>query len=198
MLRIGVTGGIGSGKSFVCKRLEAMGFPIFYSDAVSKKLMNEDESIKKMLIEILGNECYTEEGLLNRSFVAQKLFQDQDIKKRIEAIVHPRVAQAFAEWAEDQNSPFVFVESAILYESGFDQFVDKVIMVDAYLEIRINRTMQRDICSKAQAIERIQAQMDSQVMRKKANYILENNPNNDINAQLFKLMKTLYSTIETA
>lgn len=191
MLRIGVTGGIGAGKTYVCRKLEAMGFPVFYSDAAGKRLMNEDTTIRNQLIELLGAECYNENGL-NRAFVAEKLFQDPSTKKAIEAIVHPKVAQAFAFWAEDNDSPLVFIESAILYESGFDQFVDKVLLIDADVEVRIGRTMQRDICSRKQAEDRINAQFDSKQTRKRADYIIENNPYSDVNSQLFSLIKMLY------
>ena len=191
MLRIGITGGIGAGKSFISKRLVAMGFPIFDCDSQSKRLMNEDPAIRIQLVDLLGVECYNEEGL-NRAFVAQRLFSDSSIKAAIEQIVHPKVAMAFANWAEEQNSPLVFVESAILYESGFDQHVDKVIMVDADEEVRIRRILQRDACSYEQAQARIQAQASTAEKRKKADYILENNPQSDVNQQLFQLVKKLY------
>jgi dephospho-CoA kinase len=102
------------------------------------------------------------------------------------------VAQAFDKWAEEQESNLVFIESAILYESGFDQYVDKVLMVDADTETRIKRTMQRDICSREQAEQRVNAQMDQAEKRKRADFVLENNPYSDVNAQLFKLVKSLY------
>lgn len=191
MLRIGITGGIGAGKSFISKRLAAMGFPIFDCDIQSKRLMNEDPAIRIQLVDLLGVECYNEEGL-NRAFVAQCLFSDSSIKAAIEQIVHPKVAMAFANWAKEQNSPLVFVESAILYESGFDQYVDKVIMVDADEEVRIRRILQRDACSYEQAQARIQAQASTAEKRKKADYILENNPQSDVNQQLFQLVKKLY------
>ncbi len=191
MLRIGITGGIGAGKSFVSKRLTTMGFPVFDCDSQGKRLMNEDPAIRIQLIDLLGVECYNEDGL-NRAYVAQRLFNDSNIKAAIEQIVHPKVAIAFANWAEEQNSPLVFVESAILYESGFDQYVDKIIMVDADQEVRISRILHRDICTRAQAEERIQAQASSADKRKKADYIIENNPHNDVNQQLFQLVKQLY------
>jgi dephospho-CoA kinase len=191
MLRIGITGGIGAGKTFVSKRLEAMGFPIFDSDKVAKQLMNTNPEIRIKLTEWIGEECYNENGL-NRAFVAQKMFNNAELKQQIEQLVHPKVAQAFDKWAEEQESNLVFIESAILYESGFDQYVDKVLMVDADTETRIKRTMQRDICSREQAEQRVNAQMDQAEKRKRADFVLENNPYSDVNAQLFKLVKSLY------
>jgi dephospho-CoA kinase len=191
MLRIGITGGIGAGKTFVSKRLEAMGFPIFDSDKVAKQLMNNNPEIRIKLTEWIGEECYNENGL-NRAFVAQKMFNNAELKQQIEQLVHPKVAQAFDKWAEEQESNLVFIESAILYESGFDQYVDKVLMVDADTETRIKRTMQRDICSREQAEQRVNAQMDQVEKRKRADFVIENNPYSDVNAQLFKLVKSLY------
>ncbi len=191
MIRIGITGGIGAGKSFVCDRLSTMGFPIFDCDKEGKNLMNSNPIVRFRLTELLGQECYTNDTL-NKAFVAQQIFSNPELKKEVEAIVHPAVAGQFAQWAESQDTPFVFIESAILFESGFDQYMDKVIVVDADKEVRTHRILKRDACSKEQAEERINAQMSDTERRKKADYILQNNPASDINSQLFELMKVLY------
>lgn len=191
MIRIGITGGIGSGKTFVSKRLQAMGFPVFDSDKVSKQLMNTNAEIRIKLTEWIGEACYNEHGL-NRSYVAQKMFGNDDLKLQIEQLVHPKVAAAFEKWTQEQESNLVFIESAILYECGFDKYVDKVLLVDADTETRIRRTMQRDICSREQAEQRVNAQMSNADKRKRADFVIENNPHCDINAQLFKLAKQLY------
>jgi dephospho-CoA kinase len=154
--------------------------------------MNQDILVQDQLIQLLGKECYTEDGTLNRPYVAKLIFNNEQLKQDLENIVHPKVAQAFNQWAEAQNSPFVFVESAILYESGFDAHVDKVIVVDADMEVRIQRVMQRDLCTREQAEQRIKAQMDSAEKQKRAHYIIYNNPTEEINSQLFKLVKSLY------
>lgn len=193
MLKIGITGGIGAGKSYICKKLSVMGFPVFDCDANSKQIMNQDILVQDQLIQLLGKECYTEDGTLNRPYVAKLIFNNEQLKQDLENIVHPKVAQAFNQWAEAQNSPFVFVESAILYESSFDAHVDKVIVVDADMEVRIQRVMQRDLCTREQAEQRIKAQMDSAEKQKRAHYIIYNNPTEEINSQLFKLVKSLYS-----
>lgn len=191
MIRIGITGGIGAGKSFVCKRLSTMGFPIFDCDKTGKEIMNSHPIVRFRLTELLGQECYQNEQL-NKQFVAQQIFNNPTLKKDVEAIVHPMVAQKFAEWAEDQTTPFIFVESAILYESGFDQYIDKVVVVVANKDVRIARIMKRDACSKEQAEERMGAQMSDEEKQKKADYIIQNNPKSDINSQLFELVKKLY------
>lgn len=191
MIKVGITGGIGAGKSFVCKRFAAMGFPVFDCDKESKLLMNTHQVVRFRLTELLGQECY-QNDTLNRAFVAEKIFNNPTLKQQVEAIVHPVVAEQFSQWASEQNTPIVLVESAILYESGFDKQVDKVIVVDANTETRIERTMKRDACSKEQAEQRINAQMSNQEKIKKADYIIQNNPGSDINSQLFELMKKLY------
>lgn len=191
MIKVGITGGIGAGKSFVCKRFAAMGFPVFDCDKESKLLMNTHQVVRFRLTELLGQECY-QNDTLNRAFVAEKIFNNPTLKQQVEAIVHPVVAEQFSQWASEQNAPIVLVESAILYESGFDKQVDKVIVVDANTETRIERTMKRDACSKEQAEQRINAQMSNQEKIKKADYIIQNNPGSDINSQLFELMKKLY------
>ena len=191
MIRIGITGGIGAGKSFVCKRLSTMGFPIFDCDKEGKNLMNNDPIVRFRLTELLGQECY-QDNTLNKAFVAQQIFSNPALKKEVEAIVHPAVAQQFAQWAEAQEAPLVFVESAILFESGFDQYMDKVVVVDADRDVRIQRTLERDGCSKEQAEKRISSQMSDAERRKKADYIIQNNPASDINSQLFELTKVLY------
>lgn len=191
MIKVGITGGIGAGKSFVCKRFATMGFPVFDCDKESKLLMNTHQVVRFRLTELLGQECY-QNDTLNRAFVAEKIFNNPTLKQQVEAIVHPMVAEQFSQWASKQNAPIVLVESAILYESGFDKQVDKVIVVDANTETRIERTMKRDACSKEQAEQRINAQMSNQEKIKKADYIIQNNPGSDINSQLFELMKKLY------
>ncbi len=190
-MRIGITGGIGAGKSFVCQRIQTMGFPIFDCDKEGKELMNTHPIVRFRLTELLGQECYVNDTL-NKAFVAQQIFSNPTLKKEVESIVHPIVAERFAQWAETQDTPFVFIESAILYESGFDQYMDKVIVVDADKEVRTHRILKRDACSKEQAEERINAQMSDTERRKKADYIIQNNPGSDINSQLFELMKKLY------
>lgn len=191
MIRIGITGGIGAGKSFISKRLVTMGFPIFDCDKEGKELMNFHPIVRFRLTELLGQECY-QNNTLNKPFVAQQIFNNPTLKQEVEAIVHPMVAQKFAEWAEDQTGPLIFVESAILYESGFDQYLDKVIAIAASKDVRIARIMKRDACSKEQAQERMNAQMNDEEKIKKADYVIQNNPDSDINSQLFELVKKLY------
>lgn len=198
MIKVGVTGGIGSGKTHICKLLELMNFSVFYSDAEAKKIQNTNAYVRSKLTELYGEEAYTEEGL-NRKFIAEIIFNNPAAKKQLEEIIHPKVAEAFATWCEEKagaNEKIVFIESAILYESGFDKMVDKVIMVYADEDVRIERSMRRDGTDRAAIEERIKNQGSDKGKCRKADFVINNNPNDYINKQLLNIVKELYSTEE--
>jgi dephospho-CoA kinase len=198
MIKVGITGGIGSGKTYVCKLLELMNFSVFYSDAEAKNIQNSDPEVRTKLIALFGDECYTEEGL-NRKYLAEIIFGNPSAKKQLEEIIHPKVAEAFATWCEEKaatDDKIVFIESAILYESGFDKMVDKVIMVYADEETRIERSIKRDAAERKAIEERIKNQSSDKSKCKKADFVLYNNPNDYINKQLLNIVKELYYTEE--
>lgn len=198
MIKVGITGGIGSGKTYVCKLLELMNFSVFYSDAEAKNIQNSDPEVRTKLIALFGEECYTEEGL-NRKYLAEIIFGNPSAKKQLEEIIHPKVAEAFATWCEEKaatDDKIVFIESAILYESGFDKMVDKVIMVYADEETRIERSIKRDAAERKAIEERIKNQSSDKGKCKKADFVLYNNPNDYINKQLLNIVKELYYTEE--
>lgn len=198
MIKVGITGGIGSGKTYVCKLLELMNFSVFYSDAEAKNIQNSDPEVRTKLIALFGDECYTEEGL-NRKYLAEIIFGNPSAKKQLEEIIHPKVAEAFATWCEEKaatDDKIVFIESAILYESGFDKMVDKVIMVYADEETRIERSIKRDAADRKAIEERIKNQSSDKSKCKKADFVLYNNPNDYINKQLLNIVKELYYTEE--
>jgi dephospho-CoA kinase len=194
MIKVGVTGGIGSGKTHICKLLELMNFSVYYSDTEGKKIQNVNAQVRAQLIDLFSEECYTEDGL-NRKFLAQIIFSDPTAKKQVEEIMHPTVAKDFASWCtkkETQGERIVFIESAILYESGFDSLVDKVIMVYADEDVRIERSMKRDGADRAAIEERIKNQSSDNDKRLKADFILHNNPDNNVNKQILEIIKKLY------
>lgn len=194
MIKVGVTGGIGSGKTHICKLLELMNFPVYYSDTESKRIQNENADVRAKLIELFSEECYTEDGL-NRKFLASIIFRDPTSKKQVENIMHPAVAKDFISWCakkEAEGERIVFIESAILYESGFDSMVDKVILVYADEDVRIERSMQRDGANRTAIEERIKNQSSDNDKRLKADFVLHNNPDDNINKQLFEIIKKLY------
>jgi dephospho-CoA kinase len=194
MIKVGITGGIGSGKTYICKLLELMNFSVFYSDTEAKNIQNTDPEVRTKLIELFSEECYTEDGL-NRKFLAEIIFSDPAAKKQVEEIIHPAVAKHFTQWCETKeasNERIVFIESAILYESGFDKMVDKVIMVYADEEVRIERSMNRDGADRTAIEERIKNQGSDKEKCKKADFIINNNPNNLVNKQIIEIIKKLY------
>ena len=168
--RVAVTGGIGSGKSFVCQRLKDRGIEVFNCDDVAKRLMRERRDLQRRLVRLVGKDLYTD-GRLN-----------VDNAQRVDAIVHPAVAEAFVE------SPFQWMECAILFESGFDRLVDKIIYVDAPLEMRIERIMQRDNISREKALEWIHRQMDPEEAKQRSHFVILNDGTANIDSQLDGLL----------
>jgi dephospho-CoA kinase len=173
MYKVGVTGGIGSGKSTICKLLAQYGVAVYDSDSKAKELMNSDEVLRKALCEAFGQECYNAEGL-NRSYLAEKVFGDEESLSKLNSIVHPAVKADFREWAEAQNSAYVVLESAILFESGFDSEVDTTIAVLAPKEERLRRTVSRDGSDRAAVEARMAHQMSDDELHAKAKRTIVN------------------------
>lgn len=155
--KIGITGGIGSGKSVISHLLKTMNYPVYDSDYWAKKLMNEDTFIKNSLIAHFGEQTYNTIGI-NRPFLAQQIFNNKNNLAFVNSIVHPIVGNHFIQWAETQNSSLVFIESAILFSSGFNKIVDKTIFVNAPQDIRLQRAILRDNTSKEAITARINNQ----------------------------------------
>ena len=173
MVVLGITGGIGSGKSYVSSLLRVnLNVPVYDCDTEAKRLMNEDKGIQQQLMKLVGAHVYTD-GKLQKKVLADYLFADQQHAQSVNAIVHPAVRADFGKWIKRQNTDVVAIESAILYESGFDTLVDKVLFVDAPMELRIQRVMQRDGSSRQQVEARIGMQR-SEEQRKKADFVIEN------------------------
>lgn len=188
MKSVGVTGGIGSGKSIVCKILEVMGFPVFNADAEAKKCMIEDVNLILAVKELLGENAYID-GELNRPFVANQIFSNADLKAKMDALVHPAVFRAFEIWKSKQNADLIFNESALLFETGsYDRF-DAVILVVADIETRIERVMKRDQVSKEAVIARIQHQLLDEHKLKMNPYVIENDSHQMLIPQILKFIE---------
>lgn len=173
MYKIGITGGIGSGKSTVCALLKEHGVAVYDSDAEAKRLMSESESLRSALVDAFGEECYNGEGL-NRAYLASKVFGDDEALGRLNAIVHPAVKDDFRAWAERQQGSYVVLESAILFESGFDAEVDTTLAVMAPLEERVRRAMERDGAEREQILDRISHQLSDDELHSRANRTIVN------------------------
>lgn len=160
MKRIGITGGIGSGKSYVCRKMAERGVPVYDCDREAKRLQEEDSDLKAAIIAIAGDEAYLPDGHLNRVWLASWLFSDAEHLKALNAIVHPAVKRDFEEWCRAQNAEEVVMESAILEDAGMRDCVDEVWEVRAPLETRIRRVMERDGSTREQVLERISRQKE--------------------------------------
>lgn len=174
MKTIGITGGIGSGKSYVSALLQReFGIPVYDCDKEAKRLTVESEEIRQKLIELVGPEVFDGETL-NKQRLADYLFSDPENASRVNAIIHPAVLKDFRLWAEKQKpKKMVALESAILFESGFNAFVDKVLFVDAPEEVRLQRAMRRDSAKEEQIKARMKMQQP-EIHRAQADYIIRN------------------------
>lgn len=193
MIKLGITGGIGSGKSYVSRLLESWGIPVYDTDREAKRLTLTHPEIRRELIALLGEEVYCGQQL-NKTLLAGYLFASRAHAERVNHIIHPRVYEDFLLWADglkQQGRELVGMESAILFESGFDRAVDRVLMVYAPLEIRISRAMERDGVLEERVRERIAAQMDEELKCKRADFILTNDGINPVEPQLGQIIQEL-------
>ena len=173
MIKVAVCGGIGSGKSTVCRMFAERGVALYDSDSRAKALMNESDELRKALVAEFGEESYTD-GALNRSYLASRVFGSEEQLEKLNSIVHPAVKADFLRWAEEQEGDFCILESAILFESGFDAVVDKTVAVLAPLPLRIERAMARDGASREQIEARVKAQMSDDELVARADFAIVN------------------------
>ena len=172
-MKIGITGGIGSGKTFICQLFKALGVPVYNADDEAKKLMNGDPRIRERLIAEFGDATY-KDNQLDRAFLASQVFSDKTKLDRLNSIVHPIVIQAAKDWADQQKSRYSLKEAALLFESGSYKELDYTILVTAPLELRIERVMQRDAVTEQQVRERINKQLSDEEKLKLADFVIVN------------------------
>lgn len=173
MIKVAICGGIGSGKSTVCQMFAERGVALYDSDSRAKALMNESEELRKALVAEFGEECY-KGGELNRPYLASRVFGSEEQLAKLNSIVHPAVKADFLRWAEGQGGDYCILESAILFESGFDAVVDKTVAVLAPLPLRIERAMARDGASREQIEARVKAQMSDDELVARADFAIVN------------------------
>lgn len=173
MIKIGITGGIGSGKSVVASLLNLHGIPVYVADTESKLLTDTSPVIKEKLTALLGEDLYTEKGL-NRKLLASHIFGNPEYLRQVNAIIHPEVDRHFTAWAQSQKNTICAIESAILFESGFNKLVDKSLMVYAPLPLRIERAVARDNACREEIIRRIDSQLPDETKRDRSDYVIFN------------------------
>ena len=186
MLRIGLTGGIGSGKTTVAQIFGVLGIPVYSSDDAAKRLMNEDEDLKKKIIESFGKESY-QNGELNRKYVANEAFSDPEKIKLLNSMVHPATIKDASAWMEKQNAPYVIKEAALIFESGSDEFLDYVIGVKSPLNLRIERTMKRNNVTAEEVASRMKLQMDEVEKMNRCDFIIVNDEKEMLIPQVLSL-----------
>lgn len=190
LLKIGLTGGIGSGKSYISRLLEGRGIPVYDTDTEAKRLMREHSGIRSALTALLGDETYYSDGTLNKQLIASFLFASEQNAARINAIVHPVVKADFLSWAFRHHG-WVAMESAILFESGFSDAVDFIVAVQAPLDVRIGRVSVRDKASEESIRQRIKAQMDDEQRASQSDFVIENDGIRPLGEQIETLFKVL-------
>lgn len=187
MLKIGITGGIGSGKTTVCKVFELLGIPVFYADAVAKTIMIQNMEVRAALIETFGKETYHPDGSLNRAYIGNLVFNSTQQLEKLNQIVHPAVFKAFDEWVVKQKSPYVVKEAALLFESGSYQLCDINVLVVAPEDLKIARIRKRDGSKTEEILARMAKQMTDQQKTLLADYLLQNDEQQLLIPQILEL-----------
>ena len=190
MKKIGITGGIGSGKSYVSDIIKSMGFPVYHSDESAKSLMESNPVIKEGLLLLFGESIY-EKGELNKKKLAELIFESPELREKVNAIVHPIVRADFAQWASNQSQEIVFNEAAILFETGAHTNFDAIILVIAPEAIRINRVMKRENCSRALVLKRIHSQWSDEQKSGLANFQIINDSVSPLLIQVEKVLEKI-------
>lgn len=193
MLKIGLTGGIGSGKTTVARVLEVLGIPVYYADEAAKDLMNKNELLKQQLIFHFGEATYFEDGHLNRKHLSSIVFANKEKLELLNSLVHPVTIADAQQWFSKQTSPYVVKEAALLFESGSAEGLDYVIGVTAPATLRIKRVMDRDHVTAEEVKRRMANQLDDGIKMKLCDFVLQNNEQQLLLPQVIQLHEKLIS-----
>lgn len=196
MKKIGLTGGIGSGKTTVARVFEVLGVPVFYSDVEAKRCMQEDLSLVADLKSVFGEHIY-EEGQLQKEVLAKLIFQDSQALKKINALVHPAVQRRFEQWCAQQHSPYVLKEAAILFEAAADKGLDAVICVTAPDEIRLERVIRRDGSTAQEVKDRMAKQWSQAEKVNRSSYHIVNDGVQAVLPQIMRIHEDIIRRTDT-
>lgn len=194
---VGLTGGIGSGKTTVANYFKALNVPVYIADVQAKALMNRSKVIKRKLIKLFGDEAYVD-NTLNKPFIASQIFSNQDLLKKMNAIVHPKVANHFSNWIKKQNVPYVISEVAIIFENGSQGKYDYIITVVAPEQTRLNRVIKRDNSSEAKVKAIMNNQWTDQQKTEHSDFVINNTDLKDTKLQVENIHSKLLKSITKA
>lgn len=190
MLRVGLTGGIGSGKSTVAGVFEVLGVPVYYADSAGRMLVDNDPGIRTEIIKHFGKESY-KDGRLDRQYISTIVFGDEKKRELLNEITHPVIISDAAKWMKKQNAAYIIKEAALIFESGSEKDLDYVIGVKSPRGLRVKRVMERDSTSKAEVIKKMESQMDEDVKMKKCDFLLINDEQQLLVPQVMALHQQL-------
>jgi dephospho-CoA kinase len=196
MLKIGLTGGIGSGKSTVAGIFSSLGIPVYDADKAAKKIMNTSQGIREKIIEKFGAEAYAN-GNLNRTFLSLKVFNNEESLKFLNTLVHPITIDDANNWFQKQKTKYAIKEAALIFESHSNQYLDYVVGVSSPTELRIKRTMDRDHINAEKVIERMKKQMDEPEKMERCDFIINNNGKESVISQVLDLHVKLFGLAST-
>jgi dephospho-CoA kinase len=194
--KLGITGGIGSGKTSVCRVFEVLNIPVFSADKAAREIMDSDESIISRINSIAGKNLYAS-GSLNRMALSQMIFNDTILLAKVNSLVHPAVLKHFIKWATEQTSIYVIMEAAILFESGASKIMDKVATIVTPVEERIERIIERNKLSREEINERMRNQMDDEARIKLSDYVISNSENDMIIPSILKIHNDILIILKT-
>ncbi len=190
VLKVGLTGGIGSGKSTAAQIFEVLGVPVYYADAEAKRLMNEDAELKSSISKIFGEQAFTN-NTLNRKYISSIVFSDPLRLEQLNAIVHPATKKDSENWMNRQSTPYAIHEAALIFEASVSDRLDYVIGVSSPHELRIQRAMERDAVSREEVLQRMNKQLDEEIKMSKCDFVLVNDEKQLLIPQVLELHEKL-------
>lgn len=191
LITVGITGGIGTGKSLICRIIDIMGYPVFYSDKAAHDLVQNDEKVISSIKELFGDKAY-KAGIYNRAFISSVVFEKKEKLNELNKIIHPAVRQSFQSWSEKQKKNIVFNEAAILFETGSYKNFSKTILVTAPENVRFTRVQQRDKMSVEEFKKRISNQWSDEKKIPLADFVIENDDEQAILPQLNNILQKIH------